>query len=70
VLGHHLRELREELGFTQAQVAARLGMSQARVSQIEHGEIHHLETMRVYAAALGARVTLTLEYGDRTIGAA
>ncbi|WP_424211242.1 helix-turn-helix domain-containing protein [Streptomyces sp. BI20] len=70
VLGHHLRELREEQGLTQAAVAEAVGISQARVSQIERGEIHNLETMRSYAAALGARVVVSLEYGDRTIGAA
>ncbi|MGW1915614.1 helix-turn-helix domain-containing protein [Streptomyces sp. NPDC002076] len=70
VLGHHLREIREEQGLTQAQVATSLGISQARVSQIERGEIHNLETMRTYAEALGARITVTIEYGDRTVGAA
>jgi DNA-binding XRE family transcriptional regulator len=70
VLGHHLRQIREEQGLTQAQVAASVGISQARVSQIERGEIHNLETMRTYAAALGARITVSIEYGDRTIGAA
>ncbi|WP_404815397.1 helix-turn-helix domain-containing protein [Streptomyces thermolineatus] len=70
VLGHHLRELRKEQGLTQAQAGASLGISQARVSQIENGEIHNLETMRTYAAALGARITVSIEYGDRIIGAA
>ncbi|MCI3278607.1 helix-turn-helix domain-containing protein [Streptomyces cylindrosporus] len=70
VVGHHLREIREEQGLTQAQVAATVGISQARVSQIERGEIHNLETMRAYAEALGARITVTIEYGDRTAGAA
>ncbi|MCW2874425.1 helix-turn-helix transcriptional regulator [Actinacidiphila oryziradicis] len=70
VLGHHLREIREEQGLTQAQVAASVGITQARVSQIERGEIHNLETMRTYAAALGAKITVSIEYGDRTIGAA
>lgn len=70
VLGYHLREIREEQGLTQAQVAASVGISQARVSQIERGEIHNLETMRTYAAALGARITVSIEYGNRTIGAA
>ncbi|MGJ3560385.1 helix-turn-helix domain-containing protein [Streptomyces sp. INA 01156] len=37
VVGHHLREIREEQGLTQAQVAASVGISQARVSQIERG---------------------------------
>ncbi|MGY0057584.1 helix-turn-helix transcriptional regulator [Streptomyces sp. LZ34] len=66
----HLREIREEQGLTQAQVAASAGISQARVSQIERGEIHSLETMRTYAAALGARITVSIEYGDRPLGAA
>ncbi|MGY1499751.1 helix-turn-helix domain-containing protein [Streptomyces sp. QTS52] len=70
VLGHHLREIREEQGLTQNQVAGLVGISQARVSQIERGEIHNLETMRTYAEALGARVTVTIEYGDRVVGAA
>lgn len=70
VLGHHLREIREEQGLTQAQVAGAVGISQARVSQVERGEIHNLETMRTYAQALGARITVTIEYGDRTVGVA
>jgi hypothetical protein len=47
-----------------------VGISQARVSQIERGEIHNLETMRTYASALGARITVTIEYGDRKAGGA
>ncbi|MFI1186404.1 helix-turn-helix transcriptional regulator [Streptomyces californicus] len=70
VLGHHLRVIREEQGLTQAQVARAVGISQARVSQIERGEIHHLESMRTYAAALGAKIKVSIEYGDRTVGAA
>ncbi|MGW1052431.1 helix-turn-helix domain-containing protein [Streptomyces sp. NPDC001118] len=70
VVGHHLREIREEQGLTQAEVAKVVGISQARVSQIERGEIHNLETMRMYAQALGARITVTIEYGDRAAGAA
>jgi ribosome-binding protein aMBF1 (putative translation factor) len=69
-LGYLMRERREQLGLTQAQVAAKLGMSQARVSQIEHGEIHNLGTIHTYAAALGARVTLGLEYDDQRNAAA
>ncbi|WAL96836.1 helix-turn-helix domain-containing protein [Streptomyces sp. Je 1-369] len=70
VLGHHLREIREEQNLTQADVAKAVGISQARVSQVERGEIHNLETMRSYAAALGARLTVSIEYGDRVGGAA
>ncbi|MEW2068800.1 helix-turn-helix transcriptional regulator [Streptomyces sp. NPDC007346] len=70
VLGHHLRVIREEQGLTQGQVAESVGISQARVSQIEAGEIHNLESMRTYAAALGARIKVSIEYGGRTVGAA
>ncbi|MFF5014556.1 helix-turn-helix domain-containing protein [Streptomyces sp. NPDC001165] len=70
VVGHHLREIREEQGLTQAQVAESMGISHARVSQIERGEIHNLETMRAYAEALGARLAVTIEYGARSAGAA
>ncbi|MGW0826659.1 helix-turn-helix domain-containing protein [Streptomyces sp. NPDC002845] len=70
VLGHRLREIRKDQGLTQAQVAELVSISQARVSQIERGEIHNLETMRTYGEALGARGTVTIEYEDRTVGAA
>ncbi|MET8861533.1 helix-turn-helix transcriptional regulator [Nonomuraea sp. NPDC004580] len=52
--GHHLKELRKSVGKTQSEVAAALGISQARVSQIENGDLDSmgLETIRAYAAAL------------------
>jgi transcriptional regulator with XRE-family HTH domain len=37
--GYQLAELRKNTGLTQAQVAAVMGVSQARVSQIEHGKV-------------------------------
>ncbi|WP_308294620.1 helix-turn-helix transcriptional regulator [Streptomyces sp. JJ66] len=43
VLGYHLRQIREEQGLTQADVATAVGVSQARVSQIERNEIHQLD---------------------------
>ncbi|WP_405700487.1 helix-turn-helix transcriptional regulator [Streptomyces sp. NBC_01383] len=70
VLGHGLREIREAQGLTQVQVAEAVGISQAWVSQIERGEIHNLEIMRTYASALGAKITFSIEYGDRIVGAA
>ncbi|MGW9209573.1 helix-turn-helix domain-containing protein [Embleya sp. NPDC055664] len=66
VVGFHLKELRKSLGRTQAEVAAVLGVSQARVSQIETGdpEAMELETLRSYAAALGGRLDVTVDIGD------
>ena len=37
--GWRLAELRKRRGMTQEQVASRMGVSVARVSQIEHGEV-------------------------------
>ncbi|WP_406295346.1 helix-turn-helix domain-containing protein [Embleya sp. NBC_00888] len=66
VVGFHLKELRKSLGKTQAEVAAILGVSQSRVSQIETGELDamELETLRSYAAALGGRLDVTVNIGD------
>ncbi|MFG1703389.1 helix-turn-helix domain-containing protein [Nonomuraea sp. M3C6] len=69
VAGHHLKELRKSLGKTQADVAAALGISQARVSQIENGDLDsmELETIRAYAAALGGHVDVTISVGPHSV---
>src|SRR5258708_39064028 len=36
-IGYHLAQMRKQQGMTQAQVAAAMGVSQARVSRMEHG---------------------------------
>jgi DNA-binding XRE family transcriptional regulator len=46
VRGHQLAEMRKAAGLTQAQVAETLGVTQARVSKIEHGEISGIEIVR------------------------
>lgn len=49
-----LRELREEAGYTQRDLAARLGVPQSRVSDYERGEsLMDILVLRQYAAALG-----------------
>ncbi|GAB2449596.1 XRE family transcriptional regulator [Streptosporangium sandarakinum] len=69
VAGHRLKELRKALGKTQVEVAAALGISQSRVSQIENGDIDtmELETLRAYAAALGGHVDVTISVGPHTV---
>ncbi len=66
VVGFRLKELRMSLGKTQAEVAAVLGVSQPRVSQIESGdpEAMALETLRSYTAALGGRLDVTVSIGE------
>ncbi|MFI6801516.1 helix-turn-helix domain-containing protein [Streptosporangium canum] len=69
VAGYHLKELRKSLGETQADVAAALGISQSRVSQIENGDLDamELETLRAYAAALGGHVDVTISVGPHSV---
>lgn len=66
VRGHQLAEMRKAAGLTQTQVAETLGVSQARVSKIEHGKISGIEIIRAYVTALGGSVDLVAALGDRT----
>ena len=44
--GYQLAQLRKNTGLTQAQVAAVMGVSQARVSQIKHGKVTEVDAIR------------------------
>ena len=65
--GHQLAQLRKNTGLTQAQVAAVMGVSQARVSQIEHGKVTEVDAIRGYVEALGGTVDVVARVGDWTI---
>jgi transcriptional regulator with XRE-family HTH domain len=65
--GYQLAQLRKNSGLTQAQVAAAMGISQARVSQIEHGKITELDAVRAYIEALGGTVDVMARVGDWTV---
>ncbi|GGK70886.1 hypothetical protein Sme01_27270 [Sphaerisporangium melleum] len=65
--GHQLAEARRQLGLRQKDVATIMGVSIARVSQIEHGEVTSLEVLARYVEALGARLDLVVDFGDRTV---
>ncbi|MFD0261138.1 helix-turn-helix domain-containing protein [Kitasatospora indigofera] len=67
IRGHELAELRRSAGMTQREVAGLLGVSQARVSQIEHGQVDSLDNLRAYAAAIGGEVEVSVRRGDRTV---
>jgi transcriptional regulator with XRE-family HTH domain len=55
-----LVEARQAVGLTQAELAARLGVSQAQVARIEKRgyDAYTLSTLRRYVQALGADFTL------------
>ncbi|MGD0376420.1 MAG: helix-turn-helix domain-containing protein [Streptosporangiaceae bacterium] len=65
--GHQLAQTRKDLGLGQKQIAAAMGVSVARVSQIEHGEVTSFEVIARYVEALGGRLDLVADFGDRTV---
>ena len=44
-----------------------MGVTQARVSQIEHGKITEVDAIRGYVGALGGTVDVIARVGDWTI---
>ena len=66
VRGHQLAGIGQAAGLTQAQVAEMLGVTQARVSKIEHGEISGIEIVRAYVDALGGTLDVVATLGDRS----
>jgi ribosome-binding protein aMBF1 (putative translation factor) len=65
--GHQLSEARKQLGLGQKEIAGAMGVSVARVSQIEHGEVASFEVIARYVEALGGRLDLVADFGDRTV---
>ena len=64
--GHQLAEMRTTAGVTQAERAGVLGVSQARISKIEHGEISGIDVVRAYVSALGGSIDVVARLGDRS----
>ena len=56
-------------GPAQQQVAGELGITKARVSQIEHGQVDRaaIRGLADYVAALGGRLELVADFGDERI---
>jgi DNA-binding XRE family transcriptional regulator len=65
--GWRLAELRKRRGLTQEQVAARMGVSVARVSQIEAGDVSTQEVLNRYVSALGGTLKLIADFGDEQL---
>jgi DNA-binding XRE family transcriptional regulator len=65
--GHQLAESRKQLGRAQRDIATAMGVSIARISQIEHGEVTSFEVIARYVEALGGRLDLVADFGDRTV---
>jgi len=66
VRGHQLAEMSATALVTQAELAETLGVSQARISKIEHGEISGIDVLRAYVSALGGSIDVVAHIGDRS----
>ena len=66
---YELREARNAEHLTQSDVAERMGISQARVSEVESGDVGSLKvsTLARYAEALGGTFEAIIQIGDKTI---
>jgi DNA-binding XRE family transcriptional regulator len=65
--GWRLAELRKRREMTQDQVATRMGVSVARVSQIESGDVSTQEVLSRYIAALGGTLKLIADFGNEQL---
>ncbi|MDH6112022.1 DNA-binding transcriptional regulator YiaG [Kitasatospora sp. MAP12-15] len=66
--GHELSALRKSQGLTQAQVAAAMGVTQGRVSQIERGTARlDTATMAAYLHAIGGELTIMATVGKLSV---
>lgn len=69
VRAYRLRELREQAGLTQAQLAERIGVGQRQVSKIEHGDLDsaRIGTIRRYLEAVGGGLAVEYVMGDERV---
>jgi DNA-binding transcriptional regulator YiaG len=66
IRGQQLAEIRQAAEITQADLAISLGVSQARVSKIEHGENSGIDVVRAYVDALGGHLDVIASVGGQT----
>lgn len=65
--GWRLAELRRRRGLTQEQVATRMEVTTARISQIENGDVATQDVLDRYIAALGGTLKLIADFGDEQL---
>jgi DNA-binding XRE family transcriptional regulator len=67
VLELTLKELRQDLAMTQAQLAAAADMTQSEMSRLESRGDHRISTLRRYVEALGGAIEITAVIGNRRV---
>jgi transcriptional regulator with XRE-family HTH domain len=65
---YRLAEIRRRQHATQTDIAKAMGVTQARVSRIEKGELtrSEVDTLAAYVRALGGRLKIVAEFGDES----
>ncbi len=66
-LAIELRELRQEAGKTQAEVAEIAEMTQAELSKFERRDDHLISTLRRYVTALGGELEVVAVFDNKRI---
>jgi DNA-binding XRE family transcriptional regulator len=63
-----LAEVRRRQHTTQVEVAKAMGVSQARVSRIEKGQLarNEVDTLAAYVQALGGKLKIVADFGDES----
>jgi len=66
---YRLREIREEQGITQKDLAERMELTQPTISALESGDLNRagLSTLTAYVEALGGTIEVTATFGDRKL---
>ncbi|MBN9611726.1 MAG: hypothetical protein BGO26_11135 [Actinobacteria bacterium 69-20] len=66
---YRLREIREEQGVTQKELAERMDLTQPTISALESGDLDRsgLATLKAYVEALGGTVEVTATFGNRRL---
>ena len=64
-VGERLRDIRRAAGLTQVELAARLQIDQAAISRLERREDILVSTLRSYIEALGGKLRIDANLGDR-----
>lgn len=66
---YRLREIREEQGVTQKELAERMDLTQPTISALEAGDLDRsgLSTVKAYVEALGGTIEVTATFGNRKL---
>src|SRR5258708_38760919 len=62
-----LRDLREQAGKTQTDLAGLTEMTQAELSRFERRDDHKLSTLRKYVEALGGELEIAAVFGNKRV---